>query len=390
MLAQGVARASKGAPTKDPRESTAQCPRMRARLGVRQPATGTASHRARSVLVLVRCSTGDHTSTGAGPVHRFGGGPADVSSSAVPDTGARMPEGWSLSPQSLAAVRHIPSHGIGSSVTLGWRSVLAHSWEHPVETEAFTTAPTPDLLVGIGLSGTYTLEGRRPRGWSRVTLRPGSVGVTAPGTSSTLRWRRASPRPVSLHLYLSAALLEGTAEALGSPRLVEQLPDALLLEDTTVLSIGRALGVAMEKEAEPLYADSLAQALAAHMLYGRLLRSGPRRPAPLEGPAPAFKRVVDHMHDHISEELTLDDLAAVAGLSRYQLLRTFKQVMGRTPHRYLVSIRMRHAAELMRRTDHSVAQVAALCGYVSPGQFITAFGRQYGTSPGRYRREVKD
>lgn len=296
-----------------------------------------------------------------------------------------------LSPVSLAAHQELPSDGIRSSDALRWRSVLARSYEHPVETEEFTTAPTPDLLVGIALSGTLTIECRRPRGWAKATLRPGAVGVTAPGTSSTLRWRGASPRPTSLHLHLSAALLQATAEELGNPRLVEQLPDALLLEDTTVLTLARALGVALEREAQPLYADSLAQAMAAHMLYGRLLGSGrPKTDRAAQAWGPAVRRVVDHVHDHLAEELTLDDLAAVARLSRYQLIRAFTRTLGLTPHRYLVSMRMRRAAELLSRSEYSVTQISALCGYASRGQFITAFGRYNKTSPTRYRREIKE
>jgi AraC family transcriptional regulator len=171
----------------------------------------------------------------------------------------------------LAAHEQVPSRELASSSALGWRSVLARSNRDPVETDGFTTAPTPDLLVVIGVSGTFMMECQRPRGWSRVTYRPGAIGVTEPGTSSTLRWRGASPRPVSVHLHLSAGLLRSTAEALGSPRLVEHLPDALLFEDPTVLGIGLALATGLEQQADPLYADSLAQALAAHLLYGRFL-----------------------------------------------------------------------------------------------------------------------
>lgn len=278
----------------------------------------------------------------------------------------------------------------GSSHALGWRTVLARSYDDPVEAEAFSTLATPDLLVVIALDGTVAMECRRPRGWTRATLRPGAVGITSPGTSSTLRWRGAAPGLASLHLHLSADLLQETAEALGRPRLVEQLPDALSLDDPTVLSLGRALGVGLEQRAQPLYADSLAQAMVAHLLHGRLLGSGPRptgRTARADGPA--ARRVVDHMRDHLAEELTLDELAAVVELNRYQLIRIFKRTLGLTPHRYLMSMRMRRAAELLSRTDYSVTQVSALCGYASPGQFITAFGRHHRISPARYRRMVQ-
>lgn len=217
------------------------------------------------------------------------------------------------------------------------------------------------------------------------------MGVSAPGTSSTLRWRGA-PRPLtSLHLHLSADLVEETATALGGARLVEQLPDALSPEDPMVLDLERALRVALAQRAEPLYAESLAQAVVAHLLYGRLLSSG-RAPSDRTALADetAVRQVVDHLSDHLAEALSLADLAAVGGLSRHQLIRTFTRTLGLTPHRYLVSMRMRRAAELLSRTDYSVTQVSALCGYASLGQFITAFGRHHHDSPARYRRAANE
>ena len=295
-----------------------------------------------------------------------------------------------MSPLSLNAHRELPSRLTASSHGLTWRSVLARSYADPVETEAFSTVATPDLLVAIVLDGTVTTECQRPRGWTKATLRPGAVGVTSPGTSWSLRWRGATPGLTSLHLHLSAELLLETAEALGSPRLMEDLPDALSLDDPAILSIGRALGAGLERGAESLYADSLAQALAAHLLHGRLLgtrRDPADRTARTRGPD--VRPAVDYMRDHLAEEVTLDDLAAVARMSRYQLIQGFTRSSGLTPHRYLMSLRMQRAAELLSTTDYSVRQVSALCGYASPGQCTTAFGRHHQISPARYRRSRK-
>lgn len=293
-----------------------------------------------------------------------------------------------VSPESLAAHRALPSRELTSSASLGWRSVLARSFADPVETDGFTTAITTDLLVVINMSGSFTMECQRPRGWSRVAYRPGAIGVTAPGTTSTLRWRGATPRPVSVHLHLSSALLRGAAEALGRPQLLERLPDSLLLEDPTVLALGRTLATGLRRGADPFYADSLAQALVVHLLHGRLLGGEsaplPAPPAPLAGPA--VGRVLEHMQDHLAEKMTLDDLAAVSGVSQYQVSRAFKRAMGSTPHRYLVRLRMQRAAELLATDEYSVQHVAALCGYASRAQFIAAFGHHHGTSPARYRR----
>ena len=67
-----------------------------------------------------------------------------------------------------------------SSERLGWRSTLVRAYADPDEADGFTTAPTPDLLVVINASGTFTIESGR----SRARYRPGSAGVTTPYRSA--------------------------------------------------------------------------------------------------------------------------------------------------------------------------------------------------------------
>ena len=297
----------------------------------------------------------------------------------------------SLSAESFAAERRLPSRRIGGSDGLGWESVLARAYDDADTTEAFTTAPTRDLLVVINLSGTFTIESRRPGGWARAQYRPGSIGVTAPSGSATLRWHREeSEQRRSLHLFLSAGLLRETAEALDKPGLVAGLPDALLVEDPVIRVTGVALWDAALQRADPLFADSLAQSLALHVLHGRLVRRTPR-PQPVGSralTASALGHVVDYMHAHIDESVSLDELARVASISKYHFVRLFSMATGLTPHRYLVGLRMRHAAELIRASADTVQEISTACGYASPGQFARAFKRHHGRTPTQFRREV--
>ncbi len=298
----------------------------------------------------------------------------------------------SLADSSFAAEQRLPSKRLASSGDLGWRSTLVRAYEDPNETEGFTTSPTPDLLVVINISGTFTMESQRSGGWSRARYRPNSIGTTAPGCSTTLRWRSESSEQLkSLHIFLSADLLRDTADGLGRPGLIALLPDALLLDDPVVAAIGRAMLGAVEQRADPLYADSLAQALALHMVYGRLLESAPPRPSRAPGALTeaALARVVDYMHIHLGGRVALEDLAEVASISKFHFVRLFKLATGDPPHRYLTRLRMQHAAELLRDSEDTVQQISAACGYASPGQFASTFRRHCGTNPAQYRREAR-
>jgi AraC family transcriptional regulator len=111
--------------------------------------------------------------------------------------------------------------------------------------------------------------------------------------------------------------------------------------------------------------------------------TSPSRPAPLD--ASAIRLVIDYMHDNVGQDVTLDDLAAVAHVSKYHLVRAFKARTGFPPHAYLQRIRLRRASNRLLQTNVPVAQIASESGYRSTSQFAAAFRRHYGQSPGRYR-----
>ena len=291
----------------------------------------------------------------------------------------------------LAAESALPGRRTASSDALGWKSVLARVYEEPPVADAFTTPPVPELLLVVQLSGTAWMESRHGDRWLRARYGPGAMGVTAPGNSSTLRWRSSSdPPPRTLHLHLGTDLLHGAAHVLGKPHAPDHLPDALSLSDPVVLATGQALGVALAHAAEPLFAESLAQALAA-AITERLVPARRRRAtsASAELDPRRLSTVVDYMDAHLCGPLSLDELAAVVHLSKYHFLRVFTQTTGLTPHRYLTRMRMRRAAERLRTSEVPVAVVAVLSGFASPSQFTAAFHRHHGCSPTTYRRTMR-
>jgi AraC-like DNA-binding protein len=87
-----------------------------------------------------------------------------------------------------------------------------------------------------------------------------------------------------------------------------------------------------------------------------------------------------------AEPLSVDDLAAAAGLSRAHFSREFRRVFGDPPHVYLLTRRLERAAALLRTTDSSVADVCLSVGLTSVGSFTTSFTQTYGASPTAYRR----
>jgi AraC family transcriptional regulator len=75
-----------------------------------------------------------------------------------------------------------------------------------------------------------------------------------------------------------------------------------------------------------------------------------------------LQRAIDHMHAHLSEEISLADIAAAAHLSRFHFLRLFQQAHGRTPMEYLRELRARRALALVESTRLSCGEIAERVG----------------------------
>jgi AraC-like DNA-binding protein len=82
----------------------------------------------------------------------------------------------------------------------------------------------------------------------------------------------------------------------------------------------------------------------------------------------------------------LEDTAAQADISPFHFLRLFSDVLGVTPHQYLVRSRLRHAARLLADNDRSVTDVAYDVGFGDLSNFVRTFHRAAGVSPLRFRQ----
>jgi AraC-like DNA-binding protein len=96
-------------------------------------------------------------------------------------------------------------------------------------------------------------------------------------------------------------------------------------------------------------------------------------------------RAKDVIDARYSEPLDVPTLARAAYLSPAHFTREFRRMFGETPHQYLLTRRLERAAELLRNTDHTVADICLSVGLSSVGSFTTSFGRTFGLSPTAYR-----
>lgn len=296
-----------------------------------------------------------------------------------------------FSPLCLDPTQPTSRRELASSLAAAWTSLLVQTFENPAEVEAFETAPTPDLNLVLIARGTREIESFSGGRWKKATLQPGDGGMTAGGTTNRLRLSSPNSEVVqTINIFIPAYYFAAAAEEYrraGMPSQLEQ-PDSLAFADPVISHTAFSLLEAIKTGAPNLYAESAAQFLATHLLAKnsrwRTPITATRNPGELSDRR--LKRVLGFMQQHCAENLTLDQLAAEAGISRFHFITLFKQAVGTTPHQYLIRLRLERAAELLEETDLSIRMIATSCGFVALSHFSDLFQRRFGQTASAYRR----
>ncbi len=109
-------------------------------------------------------------------------------------------------------------------------------------------------------------------------------------------------------------------------------------------------------------------------------------PPPIDAATARIHRVLDYIQANLAGDLSLDELAEVAALSRFHFHRVFHGVMGATVAQTVRGIRLHCAAARLVQSDEPLAQISADCGYPNPDSFGRVFADHFGLTPAAYRR----
>jgi AraC family transcriptional regulator len=128
-------------------------------------------------------------------------------------------------------------------------------------------------------------------------------------------------------------------------------------------------------------ADCLARLLLVHVA-----RHLQRRPAASQAISPALlARLRDFVMAHLTERILVADLARQAGLPPNRFAWAYKEQTGRSPHQFVLAVRLEHAGDLLRHSKLSLAEVAHACGFASQQHLTNTMHRRLGLTPRRYR-----
>lgn len=100
-----------------------------------------------------------------------------------------------------------------------------------------------------------------------------------------------------------------------------------------------------------------------------------------------IKRAISYMEENYQNNVSIQEMGAVMGMTPAYFSRFFRHSTGQTFHSYLQQIRICHAMRLLETGEYSVTQIALDSGFPNVKSFIVAFKKEYRTTPAKYRRD---
>ena len=238
--------------------------------------------------------------------------------------------------------------------------------------------------ISLPLTGAFTTTRPTATGTRQITHRsPDSMCLVPSGQPVAIDWSDYSE---CLTLAVEPDLIaRAAAEAAYGGRV--ELKEVYNENDPLIWQIGLAL-LAESEAQEPggrLYAESLANTLAFHLF--RHYNVGEQKAIASVGGLTGrrLRLATEFINDHLSEDVTLADIATVVELSPFHFARAFKRTTGLTPQQYLMQQRVERAKDLLAQEHLPIVEVSAQVGFKNQSHFTTFFRRYTAMTPKVWR-----
>ena len=241
--------------------------------------------------------------------------------------------------------------------------------------------PHEELQLVIPRSTVYVVDGVG----RRDMLRPGSIGVVNPAERTGLIAAGKRPGRVAVLLLAVDDLRRIGAEAAQlSPGQAPWFPRRVILDE--------GLAADFEGIVAELHGQVVAGACEARLRHclARLVGRHARQPHPLTSGQPRRRigvaRVRTFLRAHVTESVSIEDLARLAGLSKFYLLRAFVGEEGVSPHVYQMELRLARARTLLAR-GASPSFAAHAAGFADQSHLTRRLRSACGLTPAAYARQ---
>lgn len=276
----------------------------------------------------------------------------------------------------------LPNGSLLTSHGAQWDGIHLEYYRHPPYEIPENSPKQHLILINIKIPPSTHYEQALDGRASSDELRQGEVIVIPANVSHWARWDAE-------HDYITLSLDPGVfnryAVQLVEADAIELVPH-LATADPLIYGLGLALKTELESErlGGRLYTDSLTTTLFTHLLRHYCARKN-SIPAYIGGlPKSQLRQILEYIHDHLEQDLTLAELAAVVRMSPNYFASLFKQSIGLTPHQYVIQCRVEAAKHLLRQGELTIAEIADSLGFAHQSHFNHHFKKLVGVTPKRF------
>lgn len=267
------------------------------------------------------------------------------------------------------------------SDTARWGGITLESYSVPAV--VIPRHEHPEHFLHLVLDGSVVYEVKTGGRTRQYTSHPGTTFLLPRGTVDEITWRGPTKR---LAAAIRPELLTNALEETEHETYIE-LPEHWDLKDRHITALLLEMSADLDdgSPAGRIYGESLANALAVYLLKRYAVRN--RVATPYRGGIPGFrlKRVLEYIGDNLGEDLSLSQLAGVAGMSPHYLSELFKQSTGVTVHRYVLMNRIEFAKKQLRDPKRRVIDIGLDAGFQNPSHFAHVFRKLVGVSPSGFQ-----
>jgi AraC family transcriptional regulator len=278
---------------------------------------------------------------------------------------------------------------LASSAGLGWSTISVELRSHGVN-ELSAVVPQHVEICLVVAGNTDGLLRRTGAGFIQEAVpKTGAIWLSPAGVGKEIVI--TAPIPQTMHLYLPTALFDRLKDDFNLPVApAHSIRHAAGIDDDVVDQIGRSIlsELTVETAAGRMYVEAASRTLAARLLQ-KYCDSGAC--APTDASAHRLdhirlRRALDYIAANIEDDITLVDLAGIAGYSAFHFARKFTLAMGISPHRYISRMRLESAMAELAAGKLPLAEIALNAHFSSQAGFTRAFHRATGMTPKEYRR----
>ena len=250
-----------------------------------------------------------------------------------------------------------------------------------IDPPGIVESPAPKgIAIAIHAGPSVRIGCRRGGDSHRGLAVHGDIDIIPPGMPS--RWE-VEKTDTALLIGVRTECFRAVVEERGlDPRRVEIL-NRFQMRDPQIEHIGWALKAQMDAP-DGLFTESLATALAVRILE-RHSNAARIRDERMSISGRRLRAVLGYIEDHLVRELSLSELASVAGMGVSQFKKVFRESTGVPVHRYVIERRVERAKNLLREGRLSVAQIALESGFAHQSHLARHFRRITGASPRELR-----